>query len=344
MKQGKWLVLGLGVLVLFGCQSYRYFDPAKPHHGKDGFLNNYDNSPKASVLKWQWDRLTTKSPEEKEFKPEVLKTDMTALFNNHDKSTLTWIGHASFLLQLEGLNILTDPVFYERASPVSFMGPKRAVKLPFELEALPSIDVVLISHNHYDHLDLESLKKLAKRPNNKTVFLVPLGNAALLQSEGVKNVQEYDWWDRTQLKDVSFTLTPTQHWSARGVFDQNECLWGGWFIKGSKESIFFAGDTGYSKDFQDIAEKLGPVDWAMIPIGAYEPRWFMKKNHINPDEAVQIHKDLHAKKSIAIHWGTFRLSDEPLYAPADDLKKSLEENKISPEDFILMKHGETKAL
>jgi N-acyl-phosphatidylethanolamine-hydrolysing phospholipase D len=344
MKQSKWLVLGLGVVVLFGCQSYRYYDPAKPHHGKDGFLNNYDNSPNGSVLKWQWDRLTAKKTEEKEFKPEVLKTDMAALLSNREKATLTWIGHASFLLQLQGLNILTDPVFAERASPVSFMGPKRAVKLPFELEELPPIDVVLISHNHYDHLDLDSLKKLAKRPDNKTVFLVPLGNAALLQSQGIQNVQEYDWWDHVQINGVDFTLTPTQHWSARGVFDHNECLWGGWFIKGAKESIFFAGDTGYSKDFQDIAAKLGPVDWAMIPIGAYEPRWFMKKNHVNPDEAVQIHKDLHAKKSIAIHWGTFRLSDEPLYVPSDDLKKSLELNKISPEDFILMKHGETKAL
>ncbi|MNL18710.1 metal-dependent hydrolase [compost metagenome] len=139
-------------------------------------------------------------------------------------------------------------------------------------------------------------------------------------------------------------MTPTQHWSARGIFDQNECLWGGWFVKGAKQSVFFAGDTGYSKDFQDIAAKLGPVDWAMIPIGAYEPRWFMKKNHVNPEEAVQIHKDLHAKKSVAMHWGTFRLSDEPLYAPAEDLMKSLEKNKLSPEEFILMKHGETKDL
>lgn len=344
MKHSKWLVLSLGALVLFGCQSFRYYDPAKPHHGKDGFLNNYDNSPKGNVLKWQWERLTTNAPPEKEFKPEVLKTDLAALTSNRDKGTVTWIGHSSFLLQLDGLNILTDPVFSERTSPVSFLGPKRAVKLPFDLEELPSIDVVVISHNHYDHMDLESLKKLAKRPDNKTVFLVPLGNAALLQSEGVKNVQEYDWWDKAQVQGVDFTLTPTQHWSARGIFDQNECLWGGWFVKGTQLSVFFAGDTGYSKDFQDIAAKLGPVDWAMIPIGAYEPRWFMKKNHVNPDEAVQIHKDLHAKKSVAMHWGTFRLSDEPLYAPADDLKKSLEKNKLSPEEFILMKHGETKDL
>lgn len=344
MKQSKWLVFAVGVLVLFGCQSYRYYDPTKPHHGKDGFLNNYDNSAKPSVLKWQWERLTSKSVAEKEFKPEVLKTNMAALLSNHDKSTLTWIGHASFLLQMEGLNILTDPVFSERTSPVSFLGPKRAVSLPFELEELPPIDVVILSHNHYDHLDLDSLKRLAKRPDNKTVFLVPLGNGTLLKSQGVENVQEYDWWDKAQVKGLDFTLTPTQHWSARGVFDRNECLWGGWFIKGTKSSIFFAGDTGYSKDFQDIAEKLGPVDWAMIPIGAYEPRWFMKQSHINPAEAIQIHKDLHAKKSVAMHWGTFRLSDEPLYTPADDLMKTLEENKIPAEDFILMKHGETRSL
>lgn len=344
MKHISAFVFAIGALVLFGCQSYRYYDPAKPHHGKEGFRNNYDHSPKGSVLKWQWERLTSKKAPEKDFHPEVLKTDTTSLRENKDKNTLTWIGHASFLLQLEGMNILTDPVFSDRTSPFSFVGPKRVVKLPFELEQLPAIDVVVISHNHYDHLDVASLKKLAKREGNHTVFLVPLGNAALLKSEGVKNVQEYDWWDHVRIQNIDFTLTPTQHWSARGIFDQNECLWGGWFIKGAQESIFFAGDTGYSKDFQDISAKLGSVNWAMIPIGAYEPRWFMKKNHINPEEAVQIHKDLKAKKSIAMHWGTFRLSDEPLYKPADDLIKSLELNKIPVEDFILMKHGETKSL
>ncbi|MFS4457985.1 MBL fold metallo-hydrolase [Bdellovibrio sp. HCB2-146] len=344
MKRLEFITLGVGMSLLFGCQSYRYYDPQKPHHGQEGFLNNYDNSPKQSFWKWQWERWTTEKPKEAPFTPEVLKTDTTFLKNNKTEPTLTWIGHSSFLLQLEGMNILTDPVFSARTSPVSFAGPKRQVALPFQLEELPAIDVVVISHNHYDHLDLATLKKLSQRPDNKTIFLVPLGNQKLLQSEGIQKVQEYDWWDQVKAGPLNFILTPTQHWSARGLFDNNETLWGAWYIQGTTQKVFFAGDTGYSKDFQDVASKLGPVDLALIPIGAYEPRWFMKKHHVNPSEAVQIHKDLQAKKSVAIHWGTFRLSDEAMISPAEDLKKSLSEQRLSENDFILMKHGERISL
>lgn len=338
MKSALFSVLGL--MMVSGCSSYRYYDPQKPHRGKSQFFNNYDNSPKASFWRWQWERLTTSTPPEPPYKPEVLKTDTTFLRANQNEDTLTWIGHASFLLQMEGVNILMDPVFSERVSPVSFAGPKREVALPFSIEELPALDVVIISHSHYDHLDLPTLKKLHEQQGEKILFLVPLGDQRILQSVGIKNVKELDWWETEKVKDLTFTFTPSQHWSSRTPFDANETLWGGWYVQSSTKKFLYTGDTGYSKDFQDIHEKLGDVDVAVIPIGAYEPRWFMKQQHVNPEEAVQIHQDLHAKLSIAAHWGTFRLADEPMLAPSEDLTEALKNRNLESHSFRTMKHGE----
>ncbi|MNK06312.1 metal-dependent hydrolase [compost metagenome] len=334
----------LAVICLFvfsGCQGFRYHDPAKPHRGEKQFYNNYDNSPKASFWKWQWARLTTKNPPEVPFEPEIMKTDTGFLKENKNRNTFTWIGHASALLQIEGLNILIDPVFSERVSPVSFMGPKRHVALPFQVSDLPPIDAVVISHSHYDHLDLDTLKELHKRNGEATLFLVPLGIQELLASEGIKNVKELDWWEDITIKTLKLTFTPAQHWTQRGLFDRNQSLWGGWYLQAPSLKFLYTGDTGYSKDFQDIRAKLGPADVAMIPIGAYEPRWFMKQQHVNPEEALKIHQDLGAKTSIGVHWGTFRLADESLGAPAVDLKVALEKENVSSETFRVMKHGET---
>ncbi len=332
----------MSCLTSIGCQSSPYYDPKKPHHGKNGFLNNYDNSPKASFFKWQWERFFSSS-DEPEFKPELVQTDLNFLKNNRQQRTLTWIGHASFFIQIEGLNILTDPVFSDRVSPVSFVGPKRQAPLPFLIHELPAVDLVVISHNHYDHLDLASLKVLSAR-DSKTLFLVPLGLEKFLRREGIRNVREVDWWDEVEVDELTVTLTPVQHWSSRGLFDRNESLWGGWHFKSEKSRIFFAGDTGYSKDFKDIYEKLGAVDLALLPIGAYAPEWFMSKNHVNPQEALQIHFDLKAKKSIGMHWGTFRLSDETMMAPAEVLAMALKAAQLSPDVFETMKHGETRVL
>lgn len=327
-------------LICSGCQNFRYYDPAKPHRGKSQFLNNYDNSPKVGFWKWQWERLTTQRPEEPPFQPEVLKTDTAFLRANQKQITLTWVGHSTAFLQLEGLNILVDPVFSDRVSPVSFMGPKRLVPLPFQLKELPPIDVVVVSHAHYDHLDLPTLKELAKKDQGRVLFLVPLGNKEFLKSEGILNVQEFDWWEHTQHKNLKFTFVPAQHWSARGVFDQNQALWGGWHISAPAFKFIYVGDTGYSKDFQDIYAQLGAVDLAMIPVGTYEPRWFMKRQHVNPEEALMIHRDLHAKTSIGVHWGTFRLSDEPMAQPFEDFAKALKAHPVEGV-FKVMKHGET---
>ncbi len=334
----------IGCYVLLGCQSYSYYDPEKPHRGKDHFLNNYDNSPKASFLKWQWARLTTKDPEPPPFNPVIVKTDLEYLKNNRTDKTFTWIGHASALLQVDGVNILIDPVFSDRVSPVSFMGPKRIVPVPFKESDLPPVDVIVISHAHYDHLDLPSLRNLMKLGQGKTKFLVGLGDKKLLESEDITNVQEFDWWEGIKFNNVELTFTPAQHWTQRILLQSNKTLWGGWHVKAGAWSFHYTGDTGYSKDFQDIRAKFGPVDVAMIPIGAYEPRWFMKQQHVNPEEALMIHNDLGSKISIGVHWGTFKLADEALGQPPMDLEKARRKMGVSAEAFRVLNHGETLML
>lgn len=338
----KKILLMVVIPILFlGCQSnFKYFDPEKPHRGKKGFLNNYDNTPPQGFWKWQWERRMGPSKPKEDFNPEVVKTDTIFLKENSSRNTLTWMGHSSMLLQLGGQNILLDPMFSERASPVSFAGPKRLSALPFGIDQLPRIDVIAISHSHYDHLDLPTLKQVAKI-HKEARFFVPLGVKSLLEGEGIGNVQEFDWWENQQINNLTITFVPVQHWSARGLFDRNQTLWGGWHIQTEPFRFLYAGDTGYSKDFLDIKERLGPVDFAAIPIGAYEPRWFMKRQHTNPQEAILIHKDLSSKRSIGVHWGTFQMGDEAMWAPARDLEIAKEELKILENEFKVLKHGET---
>ena len=184
-----------------------------------------------------------------------------------------WIGHSTFLINNGEINILIDPVFSERVSPFSFVGPKRMIPPAIEINQLPKIDIVLISHNHYDHLDIASLSKLSNI-NNETIFLVPEGDKKLLVNENIKNTFEFKWWDNFQLYGTTFTFTPAKHWSARGLFDESRSLWGSWHIENQSLSLFHAGDTGYSDDFKIIKKRLGKIDLALIPIGAYSPYWF----------------------------------------------------------------------
>ena len=323
-----------------GCQNFKYYDPNKPHRGKTQFYNNYDNEPKASVLKWYWQRWTTSKPPEPEFKPEVLTPDLNFLKENKTATTFTWIGHSSALLQVHGVNILIDPVFSEKISPFPFVAPKRLVKVPMTIAELPPIDIVVISHNHYDHLDLPSLRELEKKAEGKTLFYAPLGTAELLESEKLHNVKEFDWWEEATFKDLKIAFTPAQHWTKRTPFDTNQSLWGGWLVQDAAWKFLYTGDTGYSKDFQDIHARYGDVNVTMMPLGAYEPRWFMKQQHINPEEFILIHKDLHSKISIPVHWGTFRLSDEPMAQPTKELNDLIQRDKFEPGAFHVPKHGE----
>jgi L-ascorbate metabolism protein UlaG (beta-lactamase superfamily) len=244
---------------------------------------------------------------------------------------ITFIGHATFLVQVGGTNLLIDPVYAERASPVSFAGPRRVRAPGVPFDDLPAISIVLLSHNHYDHCDLRTLGQLERRWH--PMFITPLGNGPLLRSAGVNRVAEVDWWETGAGLPLPVTLTPAQHFSARGILDRNRALWGGFLVAAGRHRILFAGDTGYGPHFRDIAERLGPIDLALLPIGAYEPRWFMKDIHMNPAEAVQAHLDLEARQSLGMHFGTFQLTPEGIDEPARDLAEALRERGIPAERF-----------
>jgi len=310
-----------------------------------GFHNNYPHESKQSFWRWQWERLANGAPQPPPGGWNIphVRTDAAALRANGHVPTVTWIGHASFLIQLGGRNILTDPHFSERASPVPFAGPKRAVPLPIEIDELPRIDVVLVSHNHYDHLDVDSVKRLAGQPGGSPLFLVPLGLKAWFADQGIPRVEELDWWESRDEEGLRVTLVPVQHWSKRTLWDTNQTLWGGWVAEGGGLKVIHTGDLGYSKDARDIGERAGPFDLALIPIGAYAPRWFMKTMHIDPAEAVQVRADLRARRAIGMHWGTFEhLTDEPLDEPPVELARRRASAGLKPEDFDVMKIGETR--
>ncbi|MEK7615588.1 MAG: MBL fold metallo-hydrolase [Patescibacteria group bacterium] len=252
---------------------------------------------------------------------------------------ITWINHSTVLIQMGGLNILTDPIWSYRASPVSWAGPYRVRQPGIRFEDLPPIDVVLISHNHYDHCDIATLKKLehAHRP----LVLAGMQSKTFLERKGMKNVQEFAHWDNTVSQDTTFTFVPAQHWSRRTLWDGNKMLWGGFIIQSKNHTVYFAGDTGFGEFIHGIHEQFPKIDVALLPIGSYEPRWFMKFSHINPDEAVQIHKILGAHLSIGIHYRTFRLGDDGYDEPIKDLALARTKYGLKPEDFITLDLGES---
>lgn len=316
----------------------------KPHHTKRGFKNLYlkEDHSFFHFLKWQWERLWKKIPSQDTYKFPLSENDPSFLKLNNDKITLTWIGHATVLLQIEGKNILTDPHFSERASPVQWAGPKRVVPPGIGFNDLPQIDYVIISHDHYDSLDVTTVKKLYKREGGEdTTFFVPLGLKVWFEKLGIKNVIELDWWEEYKASDIRIIATPMQHWGKRSPFSRNEHLWASWVIISEGFRFYFGGDTGYSQHFKDIGRRYGPFDISAMPIGAYAPRWFMKNYHINPEEALQAHSDIRAKQSVGIHWGTFILTDEPLHEPPEKLLKALKEKRLPPDTFLVLKHGET---
>ena len=285
----------------------------------DGMKNEKSLS---EVLKWSWSR--------EEPKKEFIKTNENINLNSlKDREHYAlWIGHSTFLINNGDLTILTDPIFSERASPLKFAGPKRLINPVIKIKDLPEVDVITISHNHYDHLDINSLRKIQKKfPNVK--ILIPKGDLKLLKNYNLNNGFEFLWWEEIIFDNTKFIFTPAQHWSARGLRDRNKSLWGSWFIKNEDKNIFHAGDTGYSEDFIEIRNRLGAVDFAMIPIGAYDPQWFMSYSHVNPEEALNIAKDLDAKKSIGMHWGTFILTDEPVLEPRERLNKISNQTNVN---------------
>jgi L-ascorbate metabolism protein UlaG (beta-lactamase superfamily) len=335
----KTIFIGLCMLQLIGCTSVANREISDHFNGKKFFNPTLEEqfSPGLSDVFRMMREGRAKWPEDVE---NLGSPCMNERLWPSDIS-ITFVNHATFLLQTSNLNILTDPVWSSRVSPVSWFGPKRVRKPGVEIEDLPKIDVVLISHNHYDHLDIETLEKLHERFSPK--FLVPVGDKDLIESLGITDVLELDWWEGVQINsNTCITFTPTQHSSARGLFDKDESLWGSYFIEQGERSIYFGGDGGYSSHFDAIREHLGSPEFALLGIGAYAPRSFMKAIHMDPAEAVTAHKDLGATLSIGMHYGTFQLASEGFDQPVEDLKKALEKDGVSEACFITLLEGETK--
>ena len=321
----------------------------RPHHTQDGFRNPDGNAaprPLSDLLRWKWQAWREGVPKAPQHPTPAVAPELAALRANTapGRPSATWIGHASVLVQAGGLNVLTDPVFSERASPVQFAGPQRAQPPGIALADLPTIDVVLVSHNHYDHLDRSTIVQLNARGAGRTVFLVPLGLKAWMQAQGVHNVFELDWWDTHAVRGVPFQLVPEQHWSARSLGDRNQTLWGGWAVRAPDLHWYFSGDTGYGAHFRETRTRGGAFDLALLAIGSYEPRWFMREQHMNPAEAVQAHRDLGARQSIGIHWGTFSLTDEALDQPPRDLAQARAAAGIAESEVGVLAIGQTRWL
>lgn len=300
------------------------------HHTTTGFRNVWDFGRRASpakVIQWLLGRAVRQrpSPNQTPFHKPAAE-ELTAPVS---KLRAHWLGHSTVLLRTTTLNFLTDPVFSNRVSPLSFAGPERLVALPLRVAELPRVDVVLLSHNHYDHLDAVAVAELARAQD--PLFIVPLGVGANLAEIGVRRFVEMDWWQFVDIDGARISCTPARHFSGRSAFDGNRTLWASFHVQLTNASFYFGGDTGYASFFQEIREALGPVDLALLPIGAYLPRWFMRAVHIDPPEAVRAFVDLEAGQMLGIHWGTFDLADEPLLEPPTLLREHCQKADIGLE-------------
>ena len=341
-------------LLLFACSTRNaHYDATKPHHTETGFRNNDIGTVSKSMSDvYRWLRERGQVDARASDPTPTVTADLATIHANARagaamRPTATWIGHASVLVQAGGLNVLTDPIFSQRASPVALIGPQRKQAPGIAVADLPHIDVVVISHNHFDHLDRNSVLLLAAQAGGSPLFLVPLGVKPWLAQQGIDRVVELDWWQSQRVGAVDFYLTPVQHWSGRSLNDRHHSLWGGWAVLGPDFHWYFSGDTGYSQDFAATRahfanqQQGNGFDLALIAIGAYEPNWFMKDQHVNPREAVRIHQDLNAKRSIGIHWGTFDLSDEPLDQAPRDLAAARRALGVADNAFRVIAIGET---
>jgi L-ascorbate metabolism protein UlaG (beta-lactamase superfamily) len=245
---------------------------------------------------------------------------------------LTWIGHATFLVQLSGRNILTDPIFSPKLAFIPRNAPPGVARAD-----LPNVHIVVVTHNHRDHMDAPSLRRLGPEP----VYVVPRGLAAWFKGAGFPRTVEMDWWEERDIEGVKVTFVPSQHWSRRGLLDENETLWGGYVLERDGARVYHSGDTAWFDGFADIGERVGPIDAAMLPIGAYAPRWFMRTQHIDPHEAVRAFEALGARRFIAMHWGTFRLTDEPMDEPPQLLRRAWDERNLPEASRFIPAIGET---
>lgn len=329
----------IALLSLLGRHARPYRGPRSDHFDGQRFHNIHPKPHKGlrEVLKWQLGR-----PAQLEWVEQPGPDAVPEVPERVSGSELrvTYINHATLLIQQHGLNVLTDPLWSQRASPFEFIGPRRHHPPGLSLDQLPPIDLILVSHNHYDHLDLNSLRQLAERfPRARVVS--GLGNAALILECGFSRVEELDWWQQLPLNEqLTLHAVPAQHWSARTRRDTNRTLWLGFVLESAEGPVLFPGDSGLGPEFQLIQQRFGPLRFAALPIGAYAPRWFMQDNHMNPEDAVQAHLQLASQCSMAIHFGTFNLSDEDQFAPPRELAQALSEHQVPAEQFRAPKPGE----
>lgn len=328
------IAVALTVLGCFGAP--RYQGPISDHFDGEQFSNSgpYEDRSFFDVLEWklkakdvpvwpEWVEISDSPP------PPARVTEGVRV---------TMINHASVLIQLGGVNIVTDPVWSDSVGPTSWLGPRRHKRPGIAFKDLPPIDAVVISHNHYDHLDMPSIALLASRDRPK--IYAGLGTKALFEEHDIPNAYDLDWWQSVQVKSATITFAPAQHWSTRGLGDRNANLWGSFFIASGGQSVYFAGDTGDGPHFQQVRERLGPATIALLPIGAYLPRWFMRPQHIDPAEALAAHHTLGAQHSVAIHWGTFDQADEGIHQPALVLIDELRRTRVPLSAFEILENGE----
>jgi N-acyl-phosphatidylethanolamine-hydrolysing phospholipase D len=339
--------LAAGALALAGASSAQApapFGPA-PRDAEGRFLNLAGEIQRAGprvTLPFQLRRIRTSIAGRPGAPPRVAN-DGAFLRENarHSVPTATWIGHSTLLVQLAGVSFLTDPIWSPTASPISWLGPRRWSEPGLELDALPPVDFVLLSHSHYDHLDLPTLVRIARRGRD-TRFLVPLGNAALLREAGIERVEEFDWGQGTRVGGVEVTCVPSQHWSQRGLFDARRSLWCAWVVLAAERRFYFMGDSGWYPGFADVGRVFGPFDLAAVPIGAYQPEAMMRPHHVDPEEAVRAGQDLGARRLVAMHFGTFDLSDEPLDEPPARFRAAAAKAGYDDAHAWVLRIGETR--
>ncbi len=331
---GLFVVVSLGIGIAISAPKYQ--GAVSDHFNGRNFVNIGGIKAKGfkDLVKWGLNR-----------KPgpwrEVSNTSSTLpaarVLGSH--AVITFVNHSTFLIQVSGVNILTDPVWSERVSPFTFLGPRRMRNPGIKFQDLPPIDVVILSHNHYDHLDIATLKKLEEI--HQPQIYTPLGISAYLNKEGISNSTDMDWWDTLALaNEINLHAVPAQHFSGRGILDTDATLWCGYVLEFAGSHLYFAGDTGYGDFVKDISKKFQPMNLALLPIGAYLPMWFMSPIHTSPKEAVMMHQDLKALQSIGIHFGTFPLADDGMEQPIIDLNKALQELNVPALQFTTLAEGE----
>ena len=350
------LVLGVVILLLligglvigYVISGPRYVGPVSDHFDGKAFFTPGAPSPKGfgEVISWQLNHERTQPWEafhdDEPGPPPPARVPASPA--DPTGVRVTFVNHSTVLLQFDGLNVLTDPIYENRVSPFQFAGPKRNRPPGIRFEDLPKIDILLLSHNHWDHLEIGTVQKLCTRDQPKVYC--PLGVKAFLEQNGCQNVTELDWRQSAVYKaGTTIHCVPAQHFSGRGLFDRNATLWAGYVIDSKAAgNLYFAGDSGYGPHFRTIGEAFGPLQLALIPIGAYKPNWFMSPVHCSPAEAVQIHTDLRSEQSVAIHFGTFPLADDGETEPVDDLRKALAKKEIPANRFQALKGGQSIAI